>query len=331
MMRTFRYAFVLAKIYGILRHSFVGENYRDILRLRSLNDLYDRLYPRARGEAPEGQLTVELERRVLAEGIRTMVAVLDLLVEPHPILVHLLRRFEYLTVKSALRTIVHGLASEPVDWDLGRWDSFQRSEGESWEDAIQGSPYAWVLPLAKNESLLAAENALDKEYYERLLHLARELPARDRIGVQKLVLLEATLTNVAWAMRLRFFFGMDAEHAASFMIPGLADATRRAVAQIFDIPADSVEGWRAWRYGWVLEDQLSESFQAPDPVRIEEQVMRRLYTRARQLFHQDPFTLTPIVAFFRLKEYEANMLATAVEALRLGVGADEVLGLAGLA
>lgn len=331
MIRTFRYAFVLAKIYGILRRSFVGENYRDILRLRTLAELSDRLFPGARAELPETQLTAELERRVLADGIRTMVFVLDLLVDPHPVLVHLLRRFEYLTVKSALRTIAHGLASEPVDWDLGRWDSFARPEGGSWEEAIKESPYAWVLPLLRNESLLAAENALDKEYYEQLLRLVRELPRRDRVGVQKLVFLEATLTNISWALRLRFFFGMDSERAAGFLIAGLADAARRAVMQVFEIPADSVEGWRSWKYGWLLEDQLTESFQAPDPTRVDQQVARRLYTRAHQLFHQDPFTLTPIVAFFRLKEYEAMMLATALEALRLGVSGEEVLGLAGMA
>ena len=76
--------------------------------------------------------------------------------------------------------------------------------------------------------------------------------------------------------------------------------------QAFEIPPDSVEGWRKWRYGWLIDDQLSESFQAPDPVRAERQAARRMYTRSHQLFHQDPFTLTPLVAFFRLKEYEAS-------------------------
>jgi len=101
------------------------------------------------------------------------------------------------------------------------------------------------------------------------------------------------------------------------------------VAQAFDIPADSIEGWRKWRFGWLVEDQLSESFQAPDPVRAEQKGTRRLYIRAHQLFHQDPFTLTPIVAFFKLKEYEVGLLKTAVEALRLSVSEQDVLALVG--
>ena len=331
MSRTSRYAFILAKIYGILARSFISENYRDILRLRTVTELYDRLYPGERKESPEYQLTTDLERRASEEAVRTMVYVLELLGDPPRVLVHLLRRYEYLTVKSVLRTVAYGLTSEPVDWDLGRWDQLERREGQSWREAVAVSPYAWALALLENESLLAAENALDKEYYETLQRLVKELPARDRSGVHKLVALETGVTNAIWALRLRFLFGMDAEHAAGFLIPGLGREAHRVVMQVFDIPPDSVEGWRRWKLGWLVDDQLSEAFQAPDPVRAERQATRRMFVRSRQLFHQDPFTLTPLVAFFRLKEYEASMLATAAEALRLGVPGEEVLMLAGLA
>jgi vacuolar-type H+-ATPase subunit C/Vma6 len=331
MTRTSRYAFLLAKIYGILARSFVGTNYRDIVRLRSVTELYDRLYPGERREAPEYQLTADLEQRTAAEAVRTMLYVLDQLGDPPRVLVHLLRRYEYLTVKSVLRTVAYGLSSEPVDWNLGRWDQLARREGQDWRGAVAASPYAWALALLEKESLLAADNALDKEYYETLARLVQELPARDRAGVRKLVSLEIGLTNALWALRLRFLFGMDAEHAAGYLIPTPGREAHRVVMQAFDIPPDSLEGWRRWRYAWLIEDQLSESFHAPDPVRAERQAARRMYIRSHQLFHQDPFTLTPLVAFFRLKEYEASMLATAAEALRLGVPGDEVLMMAGLA
>lgn len=331
MSRTSRYAYILAKIYGILARSFIGENYRDLLRLRTVTELYDRLYPGERPEAPEHQLTADLERRAAADAVRTLVTVLEMLGEPPRLLVHLLRRYEYLTVKSVLRTIAHGLSTEPVDWDLGRWDRLGRREGQVWRDAVAESPYAGALELLERESLLAAENALDKEYYETLHRLVAELSPRDRRGVRKLVALETGVTNALWALRLRFLFGMDAERAAGYLIPGLGREARRTVLQAFEIPGDSIDGWRRWRYGWLVEDQFSEAFLAPDPVRAERQAARRIYTRSHQLFHQDPFTLTPLVAFFRLKEYEASMLATAAEALRLGVPGEEVLMLAGLA
>ncbi len=336
MTRTSRYAFVLAKIYGMLARSFIGENYRDILRLKRVHDIYDRLYPGERAEMPEYRLTADLETRIVQSGIATMIFILDLMGEPEPILVHILRKFEYQGVKSLLRGLAPDAAGSSAEerlpaqvWDLGRYGSVDLAHAREPIAALEQSPYAWVLPLVKTTPIVRIENMLDQEYYRRLLALTRALAAKDRAGVSRLVHLEISLADVLWALRLRFAFGMDAEKARDLLIPGMLEAERRAVAQAFDIPADSIEGWRKWRYGWLVEDQLSESFRAPDPVRAEQKGTRRLYTRAHQLFHQDPFTLTPIVAFFKLKEYEVGLLKTAVEALRLSVSEQDVLALVG--
>jgi vacuolar-type H+-ATPase subunit C/Vma6 len=170
---------------------------------------------------------------------------------------------------------------------------------------------------------------LDTEYYSRLLALARGLPAGDRTGILRFVRHEVTLVNVTWALRLRFFFGFTWENARPLMIPGLADSSRRAVSRAFEIPPDSIEEWRKWRFAWLLEDQFTESFQAPDPIRAARHADLRLYTRAHQLFHQSPFTLAPLFAWFKLKEYEASLLKSAVEALWLSMPEQELLALVG--
>lgn len=329
ILRTFRYAYILAKIYGILSRSFIGENYKDILRLKKVSDIYDRLFPGERTEIPEYQLTAELERKVVEAGIRTMVSVLDLLGNGEPILVHMLRKFEYQAVKSVVRGIVNGQAAEIAPWNLSRYAGIDLAGSDDQKTAMEKSPYAWILPMLASSPLVRIENSLDREYYVKLKSLARELPSKDRAGVDRLVSLEIVLVNVIWALRLRFFFGLDAEKAQELLIPGMADAERRAVEQAFDIPADSLDGWRKWKFVWLIEDQLGEAFQAPDPIRAEQKATHRLYTQARRLFHQDPFTLTPLAAFFKLKEYEASLLSTAVEALRLSVSEQEVLTLVG--
>jgi vacuolar-type H+-ATPase subunit C/Vma6 len=339
MIRTFRYAFILAKIYGMLARSFIGQNYRDILRLKRVQDIYDRLYPGERAEKPEHQLTTELEARIVQSGIAAMIFVLDMLGEPEEILVHILRKFEYQGVKSVLRGLAPAADGStegstegtlpPQVWDLGRYGSVDLAHSRDPLSSIRDSPYAWVVPLARTTPIVRIENMLDQEYYRRLLALTRALPAKDRKGVSRLVQLESSLADVLWALRLRFSFGMELEKARDLLIHGMLEAERRAVAQAFDIPADSIEGWRKWRFGWLVEDQLTESFRAPDPVRAEQKGTRRLYTRAHQLFHQDPFTLTPIVAFFKLKEYEVGLLKTAVEALRLSVSEQDILALVG--
>lgn len=334
MIRTFRYSFILAKVYGMLARTWVGANFKDILRLRKVQDLYDRLFPGERPEKPEYQLTAQLESRIAQAGAEAMIYVLDRLGDPPEILVHVLRSFEYQGVKSLLRTAPAGPHASGGDGglrppDLGRFATVDFTAVGSPAEVLQGTPYAWAADLLPATPAVRIETMLDHHYYRRLLELTRALPRRDRAGVSRLVGTEMALANAVWALRLRFAFGLDADKAREMLIPGLPDADRRAVALAFEIPPDSLEGWRKWRFGWLVEDQLGESFKAPDPVRAEQKATRRLYAKARSLFHQDPFTLTPLVAFFKLKEYEASFLNTAVEALRLSVSEQDVLALVG--
>jgi vacuolar-type H+-ATPase subunit C/Vma6 len=327
MIRTFRYAFILAKVYGLFARSFVGESYREILRLKSVEELYDKLFPGARPDRPPEDLTGELERSVTARCVRTLVRVLDAC--PHPVLVQMLRRWECQSLKAALRRLAAGLPG-PVDaWDLGRYGTLDLSGGDH-RAAISKSPYAWVLKrLADGTAPALVENEIDRGYYRTLCDLVRALPPRDRAGVSRLVSREVGITNALWALRLRFTFRLDTARADTLLLPSTVDRRRRAAREALEIPAESVEGWRKWRYGDLLDAQLGESFSQPDPVRFEQSATRTLYILAHRLLHQDPFTLTPLAAFFSLKAHEARLLSAAAEALRLSVPAEDVLTLVG--
>jgi vacuolar-type H+-ATPase subunit C/Vma6 len=329
MSRTSRYAFILAKTYGILARSFVGKNYRDLLRLKKLTELYDVLFPGERKETPSQAMAVELEARIVRASIDSMTYILTFLKEPVEILVHILRKLEYQSVKSVIRTMLKPQGEPGRIWDLGPYAAVHLQGARDYEKEIRSSPYSWVLPHLKTDPLVRVENLLDQEYYSRLLQLSRALPARDRTGVVRLVSLEIALANVIWALRLRFYYSMEADRARPLLIPGMGEAARTAVMAVFEITPDSVEEWRKWKYGWLLEDQLGESFHSPDPVRAEQKASQRMYLRAHQVFHQAPFTLSPLVAYFKLKEYEADLLKTAVEAMKLSIPEQDVLAMTG--
>ncbi len=56
MFRTFRYAFVLAKIYGMTAKSYLGAAFLDLLRLKKLEEIFDILFPGERQAAPAESL-----------------------------------------------------------------------------------------------------------------------------------------------------------------------------------------------------------------------------------------------------------------------------------
>jgi vacuolar-type H+-ATPase subunit C/Vma6 len=242
----------------------------------------------------------------------------------------MLRRFEYRNLKIVLR----GLGEGPVDTsrvvDLGAYATLRLRGVTDVEKAIHGSPYSWTLAAMKSASREKVENQVDRRYYEELLRLASALPSAGRLGVMRFVNHEVALANAVWALRLRFFYGLGEAASRSMLIAARGATTRKAIARAFEIPADSIEEWRKWRYGWLLEDQLGEVFRAPDPVGAEARASQRLYTRAHQLLHQYPFSVCPFVAFFALKQQEASLLRTAVEAVALGVPEKDALAMAGV-
>ncbi len=330
MSRTSRYAFILAKIYGIMARSYVGANYRDLLRLKSLAELSDHLFPAEGARSPEAPLPIDLEARIINGSIQAMTYVLDYFEPPDEILVHTARKLEYQNVKAVARGIVHGTVEDLRIWDLGKYAGIRLRGVKDREKAIKSSPYAWILPLIRTIPLAELENRLDRDYYGRFLGLCRDLPARDRTGPLRLVNSEIALSNAVWALRLRFYFRLDGAKAQSLMIPGTGSSVRAAIAAAFEIPSDSTDEWRKWRFGWLLEDQLSETFLAPDPLRAEQKASQALYARAHQAFHQNPFTLGPLVAYFKLKEYEATLLNIAAEALHLSVPEQDILNIVGI-
>jgi vacuolar-type H+-ATPase subunit C/Vma6 len=330
MIRTFRYAYVQAKIYGIMAKTYVGANFQDLLRLKKLEEIYQLLFPGQRDAGSSEPLPADLESRIRRAGVAAITDVLSMIGSPPPeILVHILRKYEYQSVKSLLRSISQQGKEEPQVWDLGKYSQLHLQDARDPHNAIAASPYAWVLERPSETQMFELENELDRDYYSRLLALAQGLPPRDRTGVLRLVRLEISLANVIWAMRLRFFFGLDVQHAQPLLIPGMVDTHKRAIVELFEIPADSAEGWRKWRFSWLVEDQLGEAFRGPDPVRAEQKAAQRLALRAHQLFHQSPFTLTPIAAYFKLKELETGMLKIAVEAARLSLPEHEVMAMVG--
>jgi vacuolar-type H+-ATPase subunit C/Vma6 len=329
MSRASRYGFILAKVYGVMARSYVGKNYRDVLRLKKLTELYDLLYPGERPETTEKGLSVELEQRITRAAISSMSYVLDTLGVPVPILLHILRKYEYQNAKILMRSMAHGSVTADHFWDLGAYAGISFEQGQDPEKALAASPYAWVVPLVKSTPVAKVENAMDRDYYERLQALARELPGPDRVGVLRLVALQVTLANVIWALRLRFFFRMDWDRARGLLIPGARGLRLASLARVFEIAPDAVEEWKSWKFAWLLEDQFGDSFHAPDPLRAEMKARHMVYTKAHQLFHQNPFTLGPLVAYFTLKEQETALLTTAVEALQLSLPEQEALAIVG--
>jgi hypothetical protein len=107
-----------------------------------------------------------------------------------------------------------------------------------------------------------------------------------------------------------------------------ADTVSDALATC-SFPLDSRAPWDSWKYGYLLGEESSAGFFRPDPRVIEANAAKRLYARTKKLFRSSPFSITPSVCFFKLKEFEADIVKSVAEGLQMNLPEDEILAFLG--
>src|SRR5258706_1518001 len=168
-MGTARRGYLLAKMYGPVARSFIGANFRDLLRLKSLAELQALLWPPAEGESVAALPAAEMEGMISRAAVRQMISVLDSLGSPAEILVHILRRVECQNLKVILRGLAAGHVEVSRLLDLGRWASLHVTGVTDFEKAVRSSPYAWAMEASRASNRLVVENRVDRAWFGGLL------------------------------------------------------------------------------------------------------------------------------------------------------------------
>ncbi|HOX49114.1 MAG TPA: V-type ATPase subunit [Spirochaetia bacterium] len=349
MADRYELAYVYARVCGSLAGSLAGGRAAELLRIGRLADAWRAAFGDAPPALPERSLVAAAESRAVREAQADFVALAASLRGEEPFFVALRRKAEFGRVKRVLLAVREGALHCPESFDPEYPAGFDESAYPSLGSMFSGGRYGWLSDKAL-EDLPAAENRLDRQFYEELWEALRSVPSRRLGSLRELVALEAELENVVWALRLARYYGMDLPRIESLLValPG-ADvvsaalegarlagardggagggaegrtarrAARRAAKPRGDAPLED------WKYAF-----LAEGFQAGgiDPRTVEARARRYLYGRLRRALHRHPFTYTPLYCFFKLKEFEAAVVLGLVEGIYLGAPAEEIAWLA---
>jgi vacuolar-type H+-ATPase subunit C/Vma6 len=320
-----RFAFINARIHGMMAGAWLGEKLKSLVQYKSVLDLARALYP----QADQPSLVVEtsaLEARIHQDSLDKLIMILGRLESPEALLVHMLRAYEYQNVKSWLRTRLVGAAAGRY-WDLGRFGTIDFSSGEP---DFSRTEFRWLMNRLEEKDMFELEFELDRNYYFRLGELAGRLTGADRRAVLGLVKQEIFLVGLVWILRLRTFFGKNGPELEPLIIPQRDASLREALQRAMYFPLDDLAAWRAWRHFWVLAGQDRPEFRAIDPGAVELAARTWLYRKYRIGFNRDLFTLGPLYCFFRLMESEASLVQSVLEAVHMGLSEEELLPVLGL-
>ncbi|MDR1785974.1 MAG: V-type ATPase subunit [Spirochaetaceae bacterium] len=343
MDRSVAAAYEYAEASGMLASSFVGVRLNKLFEPRTLQELWGLVFG---GEAPAvpevllaKQVELEAERRFVGGYMRLLKSYS----RPDPAAVELLRFYDYENLKEIGARICYKKEGRPDLVDIGdysmlNWGKKDRYKTQVDEAAlgnmVAGTPVSWYKTPAP-ETQADMDSRLDKQYVLALWESVQKLPSRERAPFASLLKEEIAGWNILWAIRLKSYYNMGREEIASRLMyttetPSEKDELAEAALGILDYPLDDWGSWRRWKYRALLNPYEEGVYWSIDPRWVRQAAKRRVYRLAMTHFHRYPFTAVVLLTWFKIKQYEADCIRTAAEAIRLNVDKTALRDLAGV-
>ncbi|MCL1817391.1 MAG: V-type ATPase subunit [Spirochaetaceae bacterium] len=318
-MNVSRYAFIHAKMHGLMAKAFFDERLKFLTKIANLLDLSQALFPGSPPPAGEAELVSAMQRKFEASVIAALLRLLDLFPEPPPLLVHLVREYDYRNLLTLLREKFSGLTNIRL-WDTGKYSLLTASGPEDFPRMLANTRFEKYIALMESLPLAELEFEAGKQYYEELTACARALPSAEKRLILPLLKTELLLENLVWALRLRFCFRMGFEEAKEKLFP-LDFFTAESVRPVFELSPESPQDWESLGFRGIFSAERGGVIDLPA---IETRVGRYLYKKFRRVFYSRPFTLASVYAFFRVKKHEARLVTSVSEGISMSISAQEM-------
>jgi len=330
-------AYAYAKACGIIGKSLVGKRIPALAKLTALSELDRLIFPDAFRELPAREMLLELERKILRRTVAHIRAVLVSYANPPELLVRQLRSCEYADLKTCLHHIAAGKKTPPPLSDIGAFGTVRFEAYPDIAAMIAGTEFESILTeedIATVKSpdfdLTPLEVKFDLHYYAALVKSLRRLPASDRPIAERIIADEISLRNCAWALRLRTYFRKTPEQAETYLMDltinknskvSLAAEARDSLRFALDSPSD----WKKWRWKALLNPK-TEDWTA-DPRYFQNAASRHIYGQCMRFFRHNPFSVSSIFCYIKLKQFEEDLLTSVTEGLGLGMAGKDVFDL----
>ncbi len=317
-----------AKVHGLRSRLYEAQRLDDLCDLRSIPQLWHRLYPDA-----EPADHHELQRRLLADHIR----VLDLLRQHLPerlagFATWMLRRFQLENLKVILRARKAGEPLEHVEPFLAALPADLQVPARALLQVGGLADFLLVVPVpefrkagetaavehAETGDAFFVELAMERAYYEGLLERQRRLPARHRRGTESIIGLEASIHTLLCLFRLKLNYDVPFETARKYLVAGTVQAFR--LERLYGYPhfADML-GLVPRQF---LPPEVLPSIRTIAD--LERVLWQRLLHVANRQFYRSVDDLGAVVSFFAIKRVELANLIRVIEGVRYGMAPEAI-------
>ena len=185
----------------------------------------------------------------------------------------------------------------------------------------------------ENSELSGAES--DRERIMALWNAVSSLRGNDKMYLERLYRMEISFKNILWVLRLKVYYHFSSEEILENLVYSTAhknkgDVLVREAVKILEKDISSYDDWKSWKYAEFLNPHEEGVIWEIDPTWIERSLKNYLSKSYTHFFHKDPMSVTSLVSWFRIKQYELDCIRSVAEGLRLGVESEKVMEVAGI-
>jgi len=311
---------------------------RLLLDVTKLSELDEIVFPHTTRNLPEKELLLDLEDRIAGRAVDSIISIVKCFMRPPELLILLLRSYEYMDLRNAIVAAMQRERTVPGHTDLGQYQTVRFNKWPDVKAMIEGTEFEFLLGkngvLYQEPGNIQLETVLDRHYYDALWKSLSLLGAGDRKASEKILSHEISLKNSSWVLRLRTYYGMSPEEVKLHLINIPAKNGRRSLAdeaiQCLDFPLDDYPAWSSWRWNKFLNSETERRFWHVDPRYFQNAASRYLYRLACGNLHARPFSLDTVFCFFKIKQFEEDILTSAAEGLGMGLSGADTLGSLGV-
>lgn len=182
---------------------------------------------------------------------------------------------------------------------------------------------------------LAKDEEKDKQRIMSLWNAISTLKGSDRDNLLELYKMEISFKNILWVLRLKVYYKFTPEEILDNLVYAgerkrKDDILAREAVSIVKKDISSYDDWKTWKYASFLNPHEEGVIWEIDPTWIERSLKNHLAKAYRRFFHKDPMSVTSLVSWFRIKQYELDCIRSVAEGLRLGVESEKVMEVAGV-
>ena len=210
---------------------------------------------------------------------------------------------------------------------------------KAWPDIAsitKGTPFAWYdsVPDIHEQHIVNAK--LDSQYVKLMWQCVNEVRGEIKKPVVDFFTHYYVMQNIVWALRLKVYYDMKKDEILTHLAYAndgreSSDPIAGPAIAILDKAVDAYADWKDWQYAPLLNPHEEGAVWKLDPRWMEDACKADINRRAERLFHRYPLTDVVLISWFKIKQHECDIIRTAAESIRLNVGAEEAMKIAGVA